>query len=275
MPGTNTVSIAFIGFGEVGQRFSCDLQAADSVRLSAYDLVFDDPARRGERLAKAQALGVRAAPSAAEAAAGADYVISAVTASAAAQVARAAAAYLAPHQIFLDVNSASPGTKKRAATDVQGAGARYVEGAVMAPVAVPGIKVPILAGGPAADVAAEQLNRLGMNLTAVATEHGRASAMKLCRSIIIKGLEALIVDCAAASKSWNVDKEVFASLAATFPSINWPAQADYMAERIATHGLRRAAEMREAADMLADMGRDPGLARAVADAQERGAKPKL
>ena len=142
----------------------------------------------------------------------------------------------------------------------------------MAPVLKPGIKVPILAGGPAAEMAAETLNRLGMNLTPVALEHGRASAIKLCRSIMIKGLEALIVDCARASKHWGVEDKVYGSLAETFPSIDWPALAANMAERVATHGVRRAAEMREAGDMLAEMGVEQSLARAVADAQERGAR---
>ena len=145
----------------------------------------------------------------------------------------------------------------------------------MAAVAKPGIRVPILAGGRAAAAAAERLNALGMNLTAVAIEHGRASAMKLCRSIMIKGIEALIVDSTAAAQAWGVEAEVFASLAETFPSIDWPAQAAYMSERVATLGIRRAAEMREAAEMLTDLGREPSLSRAVADAQERGAARKM
>jgi 3-hydroxyisobutyrate dehydrogenase-like beta-hydroxyacid dehydrogenase len=136
----------------------------------------------------------------------------------------------------------------------------------------PGLAVPILAGGPAAEAAARLLNPLGMKLTPVATEHGRASAMKLCRSIVIKGLEALMVDCAAASARWDVADVVYASLGETYPSIDWAALAANMGERVATHGVRRAAEMREAADMLAELGLDDSLARAVADAQQRGAR---
>ncbi len=274
MTSPNTTRIAFIGFGEVGQRFSDDLMRGGGVALSTFDIVFDDDAKRDARLARASALSVTPAPTAADAARGSHIVISAVTADVAENVARHAAGYLAPGQIYLDVNSASPDTKRRAADVVQACGAHYVEGAVMAPVKVPGIKVQILAGGPMAAETSRWLNTLGMNLTPVSIEHGRASAMKLCRSIMIKGLEALIVDCAAATKHWNVESEVYASLAATFPSIDWPALADNMAERVATHGIRRAAEMREAAEMLECLGRDPGLARAVADAQQRGARPK-
>lgn len=276
MAGTenNATRIAFIGFGEVGQRFSADFLRAGAARITAYDLVFDDPALSNGRIAKAEALGVSPSPNAAAACRDVPLVISAVTADAAETVAEEARHYLSPGQIFFDVNSASPATKKRAARHVEASGAYYIEGAVMGPVLRPGIRVLILAGGPAAGRAAALLNGFGMNVVAVAAEHGKASAIKLCRSIIVKGLEALMVDCARAARQADVGSEVFASLAETFPSIDWAALADNMAERVATHGVRRSAEMREAAAMLAEMGLAPDLARAVAEAQARGARNK-
>lgn len=272
MAHNRPIAMAFIGFGEVGQRFSADLMPTGRAGIRAHDIVFDDPALAPLRLSRAAALGVVAAPSAAAACDGADVVISAVTADAAETVAREARHYLAPGQIFLDVNSAAPATKQRAAAHVVASGAHYVEGAVMGPVRAPGIRVPILAGGPEADAAASLLNGLGFRLTPVAREHGKASAIKLCRSIVIKGLEALMVDCAAACASAGVTDAVHASLAETFPSIDWHALAQAMGERVATHGQRRAAEMREAAEMLETMGLDPSLVQAIADAQARGAR---
>jgi 3-hydroxyisobutyrate dehydrogenase-like beta-hydroxyacid dehydrogenase len=197
-----------------------------------------------------------------------------VTADQTEAVARQAAGWLRPGQIFVDVNSASPMTKQRAAASVQQSGANYVEAAVMAPVRVPGIHVPILAGGPTSGDVAKVLNALGMNVTPVAIEFGRASAIKLCRSIVIKGLEALMVDCSAATKHFGVEAEVYGSLGASYPSIDWQQLAADMSERVATHGIRRAAEVREASDMVAEIGRNAALLRAVADAQERGAKKK-
>ena len=269
----NPLAIAFIGFGEVGQTFARGLLATGGVRLAAYDLLFArTPLHRTEEAAIA--LGVSPQKSAANVIAGAHIVISAVTADAAETVAAQAAPHLAAGQIFFDVNSAAPTTKRRAAASVNAAGAHYVEGAVMAPVLKPGIAVPILTGGPEAERLSHRLNAFGMNLTPVATEYGLASAMKLCRSIIIKGLEALMVDCAAASSHWNVQQEVFASLTETFPSIDWPALSLNMQERVATHGIRRSAEMREAAEMMAGLGGDASLLAAVAEAQARGARPR-
>ena len=266
----NSVHLTLIGFGEVGQIFARDFLARGDVRVTAYDLKFEAPETAG-LMDKARAAGVIPAATATQAAEGADIVISAVTASSALAVAEQAATWLKPGQIFFDINSASPGTKTRAAELVNACGARYVEGAVMAPVPGPDLKVPILAGGPAAEEASTILNALGMNVKAVTTEPGRASAMKLCRSIMIKGIEALIVDCAAASKQWNVQEEVFASLEASFPGIDFADLARYMAQRVNQHGVRRAAEMREAGMMLDDLRMDGSLARAVADAQDRGA----
>jgi 3-hydroxyisobutyrate dehydrogenase-like beta-hydroxyacid dehydrogenase len=271
---TQTIPLAIIGFGEVGKIFARELLASGRVAMAAYDVLFDDAQKGPAMQAAAKDMGVRVASSAADAARDARIVISAVTANAVADVAGQAAGYLHQGQMFFDINSASPVTKKNAAALVNAAHAKYVEGAVMAPVPGPGIKVPILAGGTAAEEAAAILNGLAMNVTPVTTEPGRASAMKLCRSIVIKGLEAIMVDCAAAARQWGVEDEVFASLDASYPSIDFRQLAETMGGRVRQHGVRRAAEMREAAMMVEDLGMNPGLCSAIADAQQRGADKK-
>jgi 3-hydroxyisobutyrate dehydrogenase-like beta-hydroxyacid dehydrogenase len=274
MQPANTKRFAFIGFGEVGQTFAEGLLRRDDVRISAYDILVGEPA--GERLQqRARELGVRLHDSAKAALADAEIVFSAVTASSAEGVARTIGACLGRDQIIFDVNSAAPSTKQRAAGHVASSGAHYVEGAVMAAVLQPGIAVPILAGGPRAADLADQLNALGMNVTAVSDRYGVASAMKLCRSIMIKGMEALMLDCAAASEAWGIKDTVFASLSATFPSIDWHALCGNMRERVGTHGVRRSAEMHEAAEMLSSLGIDPHLATAIAEAQLRGTRSAL
>ena len=266
--------LAFIGYGEVGRLFAQQFRELHAIAVSAYDIKLGDPAAAKPLIEAAQQAGVTLAASAAEAAAGADIVISAVTANAAEAVAREAADYLTPGQIFFDINSAAPATKQRCGEALAAKGLAYVEGAVMAPVLVPGIRVPILTGGARAKEMTQALNAAGMNLRCVADRIGRASATKLCRSIMIKGLEALIIDSARASTHWGVSEDVFASLGDTFPSVDWAGLAVLMDKRVAKHGIRRAAEMREAADMLRDMGRDAGLAEAIADAHERRASEK-
>ena len=268
------MKLALIGYGEVGHIFARDFLATGKVDIAVYDLLFDDPEQGALTRQEATANGLKVAATAADAAKEARVVISAVTADAVAGVAQQAANYLKPGQMFLDINSSSPVTKKNAFAQVDAIGAHYVEGAVMQPVPGPDLKVPILCGGPYAQEAADLLNPLGMNMTPVSEEPGRASAMKLCRSIMIKGIEALIVDCAASAKAWGVEKEVFGSLQETWPSIDFADLSVYMGQRVRQHGIRRAAEMREAAMMVADLGRNDTLCKAVADAQERGADRK-
>jgi 3-hydroxyisobutyrate dehydrogenase-like beta-hydroxyacid dehydrogenase len=260
-----TVSITIIGYGEVGQIWGEELTASGAT-VATYDILFGQPVAEA-RIARAGEIGIRIADSAAEAAAGADIVISAVTADQARTVAQGAAGFLQTGQVFFDINSASPNTKIASAEVVNPTGAHFVEGAVMATVPGLGLKVPILGGGPLAARTADTLNALGMNITPVSEQTGRASAMKLCRSIVIKGLEAIMVQCTESARHWDVEEEVFASLAKSYPGMDWVRLAERMRGRVSLHGVRRSAEMREAAEMTQAIGLGDSLCSGIADVQ--------
>ena len=200
---------------------------------------------------------------------GAKLIISAVTATAAADVARDSAAVLTPGQLFVDINSVSPAIKRASAARVEAAGAHYIDAAVMAPVPPQRLAVPMLLGGPRAEELSPALNSLGFATRAVSTEVGVASAIKMCRSVMIKGIEALTVECLLAARHYGAEQAVLQSLAATFPSMGWAeAQPDYLICRVAEHGRRRAAEMREVARTVADAGLAPHMALATAARQD-------
>ncbi len=261
--------IAVVGFGEAGGILAEDLVRA-GLTVTAYDILFDSPATQEPMFAKARAVNVRAAPTLREAIVAADLVISAVTATASTQVAKDASASLANRQLFLDINSVSPSTKRENARLVEASGAQYVEAAVMAPLPGKRLAVPMLLGGPHAVPVAKALSALGMNPTAVAGELGVASAVKMCRSIIIKGLEALAVECVMAAREFDAAEQVFASLDRTFPHMGWTADLpDYLVARVAEHGRRRAAEMHEVERTLASVGVMPVMSRATAERQQR------
>jgi 3-hydroxyisobutyrate dehydrogenase-like beta-hydroxyacid dehydrogenase len=273
--------LAFIGFGEVGQRFGGQLAGQPGTSVAAWDIKFPDAVAGAPLRAAAEAAGVRIGRDAADAIDGAGIVVSAVTATAAAEVAKAAVGLVSADQIFVDINSISPGNKAQLSALYLSRGRHYVEGAVMAPVAEPGIAVSILSGGERAADVAERLNPLGFRITPVTTIVGRAAATKLCRSIMIKGLEALIIRASTAARAWDVEADVYRSLAETFPSIDWPRLAETMSARVHRHGVRRAAEMRECGEMLDELPQlagTPGtvragdIARAIADVHESEAK---
>lgn len=267
-----SLEIAFIGYGEVGQLFSRQLAAKPDVRVTVYDILFDDPIRGPELKQQASYDKVRAAGSIADACAMAEIVISAVTADSAIMAAQQAASHLKPHQTYIDLNSISPATKKNVADQIRQGGAAFIEFAVMAPVSGVGIEVPILSGGATVETISERLNELGMRINPVSSEIGTASATKLCRSIVIKGMEALMVDFTLASEKAGVMPAVLASLKASYPGMDWDNIAKVMISRVKQHGVRRAAEMREASRMITELGLDGSLAAAIAERHESFAR---
>ncbi len=261
-------NIAMIGFGEAGSILGADL-AATGRDVVTYDILLDAPASRTVMLEKAGRAGVRTADTFNAAVQDADLVLSAVTAASSADVARNASTALHKGQIFLDINSCSPATKRSNSQTVESSGADYVEAAVMAPVPPQRLKVPMLLGGRRAKDVARALTALGMNATPISDEIGVASAVKMCRSIVIKGLEALTVESMLAARRFGAEKEVLASLQGTFPQMGWLDKLpDYLVSRVAEHGRRRAAEMREVAHTLEDIGMAPTMALATAARQD-------
>jgi 3-hydroxyisobutyrate dehydrogenase-like beta-hydroxyacid dehydrogenase len=199
----------------------------------------------------------------------AELVISSVTASSAVDVAKQAGRVLDEGQLFLDINSVSPKTKRKAAGYVDRGKGRFVEAAVMSAVPRKRLKVPILVGGPHAFKTAERLERIGMNATPLSDQLGVASAVKMCRSVIIKGLEALVIESLFAARMYGAEDKVLDSLAASYPGMGWEDHLpDYLVSRVAEHGRRRASEMREVALTLQHVGIEPMMALATARRQE-------
>lgn len=260
--------IALIGFGEAGSILGADL-VGTGFDVSTYDILLDDSRTRGELLARAEHAHVRAADSFAAAVAGADLIVSAVTASSSGDVATMAGKHLTAGQLFLDINSVSPAKKQSSCKAVEASGAGYVESAVMAPVPPYRLKVPMLLGGRRAGEAAVLLTNLGFNAKAIASEIGVASAVKMCRSVIIKGIESLAVESMRAARHFGAEEQVLASLNQTFPGMGWDKELpDYLISRVAEHGRRRAAEMREVARTLSDAGFAPTMSAAIAANQD-------
>jgi len=260
--------IGLVGFGEVGGIFGRDF-AKQGIRVSVYDILFHSSESREAMFQKARDCGVDACESLAECVREAELVISAVTASSSLAVAKDASSLLRPGQIFMDINSVSPTTKRADAAQIERSGAHFVESAVMAPVPPYRLKAPMLLGGRYAADLAPRLRGLGMDATPVSERIGVASAVKMCRSVMIKGMEALAVECLFAARRYGAEEAVLASLEATYPQMGWGDKLpNYLVSRVAEHGRRRAAEMREVAEALRDVGIDPTMAEATAERQD-------
>ena len=264
LPRANQPRLCFIGFGEAGQALAGGLREAGIAEIAAFDIAGGEP-RVHE---PATRLGVRLAASLGEALAGADFVFSAVTAASSVAAARQAASHLAPGQLFVDVNSVSPGRKREAAALFSGDGA-YLDLAIMAPVHPRRHATPCLVAGKAGQRFIESFAAFGMKLTLAGPEIGAATTVKMVRSVMVKGLEALSYECFMAARRAGVEDEILASLGASYPGFDWPRQVPYNVSRMLQHGVRRAAEMREVALTLRELGLDPAVTEGVVAQQER------
>lgn len=260
--------IGVIGYGEVGKIFARGLKEQTGDWVGAWDLKFADAALGEAERGHASASGVEPCDSAAALCDRATLIISSVTASNTLAVAQEAARHLRPGTFFLDVNSASPGTKAQCAVLIESAGGHYVEAGVMTSVPPYGIRVPMLLGGAKATELAAVLQGWGMDAKAVAEQIGVASAIKLCRSVMIKGLEALVIESYTTARAYGVEEHMIPTLYETFPGIDWHKQGAYFFSRVAQHGKRRAEEMREAANTVAEAGFTPFMAAAIAEKQD-------
>ena len=261
-------AVGFIGFGEAGFTIANGLREAGIERLCAFDIATDS-ADRGPLIRERAGISqTRLVASSSEAASASDILFSTVTSSSSLEAAQQTASFLQSHHIYADLNSVSPARKREIADVVRAVGAGFVEAAVMAPVQPYGHRVPMLLGGDASTRFIDAMAPFGMRLTDLHADVGTAAAVKMCRSIVVKGLEALLAECVLAAVPHQADGHVFASLNESFPGIDWKRLADYTIGRVVVHGERRAREMEEVAETLRAIGVDPIMAEATARRQD-------
>jgi 3-hydroxyisobutyrate dehydrogenase-like beta-hydroxyacid dehydrogenase len=259
--------IALLGLGEVGTILADDLGEASGAEIAVVDVLFSDAESGPSRVLRARPQ-LQGHDSAAAAVRDAQLVISAVTAAAAVEAASAAADGMTRDAWYLDLNSVAPATRQHAATTITAAGGRYVEAAVMAPVPPRRLATPILLGGSHAQAFAPVAAALGFSgARAFSPELGRASAAKMCRSVVVKGMEALLGEALLTARHYGVEADVLASLADLMPVGDWSARARYMISRSLLHGARRAEEMEEVAKTVRGAGLAPHMSDAAARQQ--------
>lgn len=259
--------IAFIGFGEAGQAIAAGLREDGVSQIAAWDTLFPN-AEGTELIAAAKATGVRVASSAADAVREADTVIAAVTAASSYEAAQSVTSHLQGKPFYLDVNSVSPG-RKQATANLLGDTARYVDVAIVSAIYPARHKSPMMLAGPHAAEAEPVLAALGMKTQIVGDETGAAAAIKMIRSVMIKGIEALTLECFLAASRAGVADQVAASLHNNYPGVDWQNMSEYNIERMVSHGIRRAAEMREVADTLRELGIDPMMTVGTIERQQQ------
>src|SRR5262245_11359807 len=256
------ITVGFVGFGEAGSNIAKGLKSAGLTRIFAFDI---DPDRVRHN---AQEITVPLLGSNRELAGSAQIIFSTVTCARAKEAAEQTAPFLKAEHFYADLNSVSPALKQQIEQVVTPTGAGFVEAAVMSPVLPHGHRSPMLLGGKAAGAFAELMTPFGMRLEVISENVGMAAATKMFRSIIVKGLEALMLESVLAAAPYGADERVFSSLSESFPGIDWQRLANYMVSRVVVHGERRAREMEEVAETLRSLGIEPIMAEAAARRQD-------
>jgi len=264
-----TKVVTFIGFGEAGSLIAQGLLAHNEITVRTYDRLLDIQDQRDTMTQRARKIGVTVATGLQEAVAGADLVFSTVTADQCVAAATAAAPALNQCQVWLDLNSTSPMAKMDASTIINNTGADYVDVAVMENVPVKGHRVPLLLAGPGAVDATRMLNALNMDATRIGDRIGQAATIKMCRSVFLKGFDAILLECLTAAELAGVQDAVLNSIHASFPALDLPGKALGRVKRVSQHSARRASEMREVSKTLEYLQLSPITATATAEILER------
>ena len=260
--------ISFIGFGEAAQAFCQGWGAKAAPAIRAFDIKTDAEKTARQKRADYRDSGVSGCETLAEALANTEVVFSMVTADQALAAAESAAKNFPEGALYFDCNSVAPDTKRHAAVLIEAAGGRYVDVAVMAPVHPKLHKTPLLVSGPHTRAALGMMARLDMETSAVAGEIGAASSVKMVRSIMVKGLEALMAECLLVGRRAGVEELVLDTLDKSYPGFGFRPRTGYALGRMQEHGLRRAAEMHEVVKTVEQLGLDPAMSRATVDWQQ-------
>jgi 3-hydroxyisobutyrate dehydrogenase-like beta-hydroxyacid dehydrogenase len=247
--------IAVLGFGEAGSLIASDL-AATGVTVRGFDPAVPAPA------------GVIDTGSDADAASGADLVLSVNSAKEAVAAFRAALPAMAPGALWADLNTAAPGIKAELAMLGSSHGIPVTDIAMMAPVPGRGLRVPMIASGESAAQVAAMLGALGADIEVLDGPAGLAASKKLLRSVFYKGMAASIVEALEAAKAAGCEPWLREHIAEELAKADG-ATLDRIVTGTQQHAVRRGAEMEAAAEMLAELGVQPLMADASRALHER------
>ena len=263
--GTDTV--ALLGLGEAGTAIARGLaehwRGGDPARrILAVDIAQKDNVRGPAITERAREIGVEIDDRYTEALGAAGFVISVVTGVEAGNAAESAARVLRPGTIYCDVNTLTGKQKADIAAHVEAAGIHYVDIAAMGGFSTYGHRAPFVLSGPAAERAAAWMRPLGFDVSVMSGRAGDSSSVKIIRSIMVKGLEALGVECMVAAHRAGLTEEVLACFAdiddRTFAGMVTSLTASHT-----NHAKRRMEEVDKVMENLAELGMEPIMSSAT------------
>ena len=247
------MNIGFIGFGGAASGLTKGLQEAGLQQVSFFDSLCQVPEKSGMIFKHAAETGAVFKTSLEKLVGEAEIIISCVTGSVALPVAEQAALFMQPHHLYVDVNTASPKTMEAAAAAVEASGASFADVAMLG--AVPAFlhRVPCLASGNGAERFKAVMEPYGMDITCVGTAAGQASAIKMFRSVFMKGILALLMEMLSGTHRYQVDELVLDSIAKTMEKNSFLETARLQMAKGVINAERMSQEMEAVIETYAEM----------------------
>lgn len=247
------IRLGLLGFGEAAARLAMDFSQAGFKDITAYSRS-GAKAQPGDPVyQRAEAAGVKLAKNVGTLAKKSDIIIALTPGKAAVPALKKILKYLRPDHLYVDASSNSAHNMEQAAALI-GNAAKFVDASVMGPVDIMGLKVPFVASGPHAAEFYDRMTPHGMVITVVGNNPGDASAMKLIRSVLMKGLAMLLLETMEAAQRRNILDAVIEDSSVTFNDIPFQKIIKRYIGGTAVHCERRIHEMKECLELLQDMG---------------------
>jgi len=239
--------VGFMGFGEAGYHFAKGLTRAGLTGLAAYSRSGARAAAGDPVCARAMDAGVELVKSPRELCRRADIIIAVTPGKNALAALRSARRYLRPDHVYVDASAAAVGAMEKAAALIGGKAA-FADAAILGPVPLEGVRVLMLASGPGAAPFRDALAPYGTNVQVIEGAPGAASAMKLIRSVFMKGLTGLLLESMEAAERCGIRGALEADISRWVDERPFSQVINRFVGSTAVHAERR---MHEMADVLA------------------------
>ena len=261
--GGMKMKIGFIGFGEAAYNIALGLAGEGVSGIRANDAMMDDAVMGKLVHSRAEEAGVELVSSAKDVAAWADVLFAAVPSSFTMDVCREIKDCLRPGQVYADVSASTPSVKEAIWNEIKDSSVLFADAAMLGSLPKDKHRVPITASGNGAAKFKELMEPYGMRITLAGERAGAASAIKLVRSIFMKGIASLMIEMLQAADAYGVSDEVVASIAKSMDGTPFTSHLDRLVTGTALHCARRAAELKGSIAMLKEAGLTSEMSKAA------------
>ncbi len=261
----DTERIGIVGYGEAGQAIAQGLCSSRGSSISVFDIKFNEEELRESLRLRAQEHGVIVEDDMGSLIANNDMILSLVTGEVATQVVRDSLPFINEGKVYVDMSTVSPRKKILMGELIEQKGGSFIEVAILGAIASYGFKSPMLVCGKRADHFVNVFAKMGFNVKFVSTEIGKASSLKMLRSVFAKGVEALLLEMLVGAKRCDLVQPLMDAIVEHMDGSSFQEIANTWITTNVVHAERRTAEMEHVIETLNELNVKPIMAKAVRD----------